>query len=185
MLSSENLSDREQMRAGVADEDCQGPHTCSGRHRRTQTDPTVGKGEWKQICHSFCCLHRSCAIMCKNSPLPPFVAHKHSSKTLTHPHHSFKGCLRSLASLGRVEGFVCFSVCGQDVASTSRSSWFTNNTHGGWTLTLSTYYKSEWVDHTAQYRKLFSHSLILFTLIQSHSRSVCRPWWFIDCFLPS
>lgn len=50
------------------------------------------------------------------------VTHKHSSKTLAHPNTPllFKGSLLgSLVSLGRVEGFVCFSLCGQDVASTS------------------------------------------------------------------
>lgn len=47
-----------------------GPAHMLGRHRDTQTDPTVGNGERKQICHSVLCLHRSRVNMCKNSALP-------------------------------------------------------------------------------------------------------------------
>lgn len=70
-----------------------------------QTDPTVGKGEWKQICQLLVYLHRSCVSMCKNSPSSRTLLH--INIPLTHAHHSFKGSLCwAVWSLGRVKGFV-------------------------------------------------------------------------------
>lgn len=85
-----------------------GPAHMLSHHHRAQMDPTVGKGEWKQICHSVCCLYRS---MCKNSPLPT-ICYTQTFLWKTHtPVHSTPltgSLLGSLVSLGRVKGVVCF-----------------------------------------------------------------------------
>lgn len=99
--------------------------------RRSRTQPSSshpdrlysGKRRMKTDLSLSLLFAQESVSMCKNSSLPPNLLHtniplKHSH---THAHHSFKGSLLgSLVSLGRVKGFVCFSVCGQDVASTSR-----------------------------------------------------------------
>lgn len=63
ILSSENLSEIVKMQEGVTDGDWQGLHTCSAVITTRQTLQWE-KGEWKQICHSVCCLHRSYVSMC-------------------------------------------------------------------------------------------------------------------------
>lgn len=89
-------------KTGVVDGDQQGPHTCSAITITPRQTLQWEKENENRFVTQVLCFHRSYVSMCKNSPLPQSVAHKHSSKTFTHPctPTPFKGCLLgSLASL--------------------------------------------------------------------------------------